>query len=469
MSDNAGPGQEPGQPGDTQPGQPNQPSQPTQPGPAYPGGETLPRYPSPGGYGQPSYGQPGYGQSGYGQPPYGQPGYGQPPYGQPGYGQPGYGQRPPPYGAPHPGYAAPGYGWAPAPAPGGVPLRPLGVGDILSGAFTLIRRNPAATLGMTAIIQTISAIIGAFISYSELSSLHNVASLPAGATPAQVRHVLGQFATSFLPFVPVQIALAIVFQAVLTGMLTGALGHGLLGDKITIGQAWRIARVPSVIGLSLLLLGIVIAIWLPLAIIVLVLALAHVTVAAVLIGVVGGIALIIVSIWISVRLALAVPALVLEDTGVVTALKRSWELVRGSWWRIFGISLLAAIVVAFIGGVLQFPFNILSSLAGGGSGLTSIFNNTGTTTASVAAPTVLSIVIGSVGSIIAATVTRPISAGVTVLLYTDMRIRKEGLDLALNQASQAQALTGNEFRNVWRPGLPGPAGPPPGSGPTTPY
>jgi hypothetical protein len=34
-----------------------------------------------------------------------------------------------------------------------------------------------------------------------------------------------------------------------------------------------------------------------------------------------------------------------------------------------------------------------------------------------------------------------------------MRIRKEGLDLALQQASQAQALTGDEFMSLWRPGI----------------
>ncbi|HEX9520258.1 MAG TPA: hypothetical protein VF940_29270, partial [Streptosporangiaceae bacterium] len=53
----------------------------------------------------------------------------------------------------------------------------------------------------------------------------------------------------------------------------------------------------------------------------------------------------------------------------------------------------------------------------------------------------------------AATCTRPISAGVTVLLYTDMRMRKEGLDLALHQASQAHGLTGDEFMRLWRPGM----------------
>src|SRR3984885_11885612 len=86
---------------------------------------------------QPSFGQQPYGQQPYGQQPYGQqPGYGQQPYGQPGYGLPQYGGSP--YGQ-----------WTPpAPKPGVIPLRPLSVGEILDGAFTAVRRNPKATLGL---------------------------------------------------------------------------------------------------------------------------------------------------------------------------------------------------------------------------------------------------------------------------------------------------------------------------------
>src|ERR1700689_2487249 len=100
------------------------------------GGQDEPPADQPGPGGLPRYGQQGYGQPGgpgYGQPP---PPYGQQGDGQPGYGQPAYGQ-----GSAGPAMPPPGGGWAAsAPAPGGVPLRPLSVGDILSGAFTLIRR-----------------------------------------------------------------------------------------------------------------------------------------------------------------------------------------------------------------------------------------------------------------------------------------------------------------------------------------
>jgi hypothetical protein len=411
MSDNAGWG-----------GQPDQP----------------PPYGQPPQYGQPLYGQP---------PPYGQPPqYGQPPYGQP----PPHGQ-PPQYGPPP--YGQPGYGQPAAPAPGGVPLRPLTVGDILNGAFTLIRRNPVATLGLAAIIQTIYGIVSALITWRLLNSAHTLTSLPPQPTSAQLAHALGQFFATYIPLVLLQVALVFVFQAMLTGMLTGVLGRGLLGSKITIGEAWQIARLPAVIGVSLLVPLILLALWIPVAAITIALAAAKITAAAILVGVLGSIAALVLTIWIWVRLSLAVPAVVLEGAGPVMALRRSWQLVQGSWWRIFGISLLAWLVVALISVVLQVPFIIVRSVVGGGSGFTTVYSPG--TTAAVAAPSVLGLAIGAIGSIIAATCTRPITAGVSVLLYTDMRIRKEGLDLALHQTSQARGLTGDEFMRLWRPGMHG--------------
>ena len=159
-----------------------------------------------------------------------------------------------------------------------------------------------------------------------------------------------------------------MFQAVLTGMLTGALGHGLLGNKITIGEAWRIARVPAVLGVTVLVSLILIGIWIPIVAIVGALVAANAGVAALVVGIVGGLTTLVLTIWISIRLTLAVPAVVLEGAGPVEALRRSWQLVGGSWWRVFGITLLAGIVVAIIGGILQIPFRIVGLIVGGGGG-----------------------------------------------------------------------------------------------------
>src|SRR4051812_5807947 len=73
-----------------------------------------------------------------------QPGWGA----APGWGQPGPGQ---------PGWGSPGWGggqqqWTPpVQAPAGiVPLRPLGVGEILDGAFQAVRSNPRSMIGVSA-------------------------------------------------------------------------------------------------------------------------------------------------------------------------------------------------------------------------------------------------------------------------------------------------------------------------------
>ena len=354
----------------------------------------------------------------------------------PGYGQ-GYGPSLPPVSG----------GWAaPPPMPGGVPLRPLGAGEILSGAFTLIRRNPIATLGLAAIVETFAGIVTAALSWPEQKLTHQLQqSLKGTPAPAQASHALGHFLPSFALYAFVTIAFTYVVQSILTGMLTGALGRGLIGDRISIGQAWRIARFGSVIGVSLLVLVIVAAPWLVYILIVIGLASAKATAAAVLIGVVGFFALLVATIWVSVRLVLAIPVVVLEGASPIQALRRSWLLVAGNWWRVLGISLLAAVVVSVVAGIIGVPFKVAGILITGHGSLLLGF-------ASTAAPSLAALIVGAIGGIIATTCTRPVSAGVSVLLYADMRMRKEGLDLVLQQAGQSPGMSGTDFAGIWQDG-----------------
>jgi hypothetical protein len=408
----------------------------------------------PGGYPPPGYGQPGnqppYGQPGYGQPGYGQPGYGQPGYGQPGgYPPPGYGQQgyPPPYG--QPGYPPPGYGqpgWSAAPAPGGIPLRPLSLGDIFNGAVTSARRNPAATFGLAAIVMTVSGIASAVFSAMDHSWLGRTqTTFQSGQQLSQQQ--LDNFFGSAGAVAVAAVAFAVlsfVLTSALTGMLSAVVGAGILGRKISLGDAWRSGRVGSVIATSLLLLLIGLCVPLPVAAVVIVLALLHLTPVAILVGVLGGIASIVFGVLLIIRLSVTLPALALERISPRQAVKRSWELSNGSFWRLFGILLLTGIVISVAAYVIAIPFTIVGAIAGGGGsavGLLSLATHT----------SILAVIIGAIGSILAGTVTRPISAGVSVLLYTDLRIRREGLDLALRNAAENQGLTGGEFDAAWRP------------------
>ena len=111
--------------------------------------------------------------------------------------------------------------------------------------------------------------------------------------------------------------------------------------------------------------------------------------------------------------------------GVGGALKRSWRLVRGRFWRTFGILLFAGVVVTIVGYVIQTGlFLMVGALAawieaGAGAG------------------TVLAIsfaVAGAAGAAIAAIATLAFVSAVLAMLYLDLRVRREGLDLWLRPA-----------------------------------
>ena len=390
---------------------------------------------------------PGSQPGGYGQAPpgpgHGQPGYGQPGYGQPGYGQPGYGQ---------PGYGAPPGGWAPpqqtAPKPGVIPLRPIGVGEILDGAFTSIRRNPKATLGISAVVLTISAVITSALELLLLSQLHlNTAS---GRTPTTAQ-LLGALAV-VVPSGLTAVVLAFIVQILLTGLLTAVIGRSVLGHRITAGEAWHIAlpRLPALLGTTLLAGLIYIGPWIVLFVLLILLAVAHAPVAVLVVaGVFGVIATVVVDAWFWTMFSMSAAAVVLERLGPAQALGRSWRLVRSSFWRVFGILLLAWIIVFVASSVLRLPFAIISAA----------FSNSSATFAQAIQPNAAGLAIGAIGGIIAGAITQPIWAGVTVLLYVDLRMRREGLDLILQTAAGGQG-PGDDLATVWRPGGPGqPSGP----------
>ena len=296
---------------------------------------------------------------------------------------------------------------------------------------------------------TISGVITTLVTLGVRAAVGNHALVvPQGQTITSAQ--LGTFFAAFFTLLAVTFVLAFLIENVLTGMLTAVIGRGVLGRKVSIGEAWQVGRIGTVIGAALLVIAIAIGLPIPLVVIVIALALAHLGPLAAIVGVLGGIAAFVAEILIAVRLALTVPAVVLEKLGPWTAVKRSWRLTSGSFWRMFGILLLTALIVEIAAVVVRIPFNIIANAAGGGA------STFGTTAAAGAA----AVIIVAIGSIVASTITRPISAGVTVLLYVDLRMRREGLDLVLRNAAQTQQLTGDEFAGVWQSAGPGQQAPP---------
>jgi hypothetical protein len=332
-------------------------------------------------------------------------------------------QPPPAPGwAPPPGgpTAAPGWGAAyappPAPRPGIVPLRPLGVGELLDGAFTAIRRYPKATLGLAACVMLAVQVVEVATQYWLLAGI----TPPRSGTLADAADYTARVGTAAI----LNVLVVLLATLVLTGLVTAVIGEAVLGRPVTVSQAWGRLRPVfwRLAGASAL------AFVLPL-LVPAVLALPGIIVLAVGGGTIGGVLLVVglvagvpLMIWLYFLLVLAPAAVVLEQQTVRGALRRSRALVRRSWWRVFWILLLASVIASVVSGIISLPF----TFAGGG--LTSVGGRT-------SAVQLSQLVITGIGGLLAGTIVRPFSAGVAALLYIDRRMRAEALDMALVRAA----------------------------------
>ncbi|WP_372489395.1 glycerophosphoryl diester phosphodiesterase membrane domain-containing protein [Candidatus Mycolicibacterium alkanivorans] len=313
--------------------------------------------------------------------------------------------------------------------PGIIPLRPLSLSDIFNAAVGYIRANPKATLGLTTVVVLITQILSLLLQVGPLAFTGQVGA--AGGEEMSTPMLLGSLASAMAS------ALATALAAILlSGMLTVVVGRAVFGSTITIGEAWQRVRgrLPALLGLSalevvaaLLLVGVVVAVIIGVAV-------AANTTAAVIFGIPLVLALIAALAYLFTALAFAPVAIVLERKPVMAAVSRSFALVRNHFWRVLGIRLLAAVVAVVVAGAVAVPFSIAGQVLAFG--------------ASTAGPFILATAITSVGSAIGQIVTAPFTAGVVVLLYTDIRIRAEAFDLVL-QTGAVGTPAGASTDNLW--------------------
>jgi hypothetical protein len=338
-----------------------------------------------------------------------------------------------------------------------IPLRPIGVSEILDGAFTAIRRNPRATLGVGALIMTIYGIIAAILAPGAVTGFgFSSFGGTQQASQTQLQHQLHSLGSD-LAGLGVTYLLLLIAGQILTGMLTVVVGRSVLGEQITAGEAWRrtLPRLPAIFGATVLIFLVIAGLWVVYAGIGVALVAAHApTGANVAYFGLAGIAVLCLTVWLWTSFLLANQVVVLERTGPARALGRSWRLVRRSFWRVLGIVLLTELIITIASAILQLPFSIPAGLIASHSG-------------SSLHPPFAAVVIGTIGTIVSRTVTGALLAGVSVLLYVDLRMRKEGLDMALRTATGpdgGSGTGGDEFATVWRPPSRAATGPEQGPG-----
>jgi hypothetical protein len=257
-------------------------------------------------------------------------------------------------------------------------LRPLGLGEILDVGIKLYMRHwrtlMACVVWVVLPVQIVSVLVTLSIDPEQLD-FTSTETVDAGDEDA---FLASQAVIALLQGLVYMLSTAACFKAV---------ADGYLGSEPRAGRSlgFAVRRLPGLIWL-----GIVMVVALALAFV----------------------ALAIPGIWLSVAWSLAIPALLFERTSAFGALRRSFQLVRGRWWKICITLLVGVLLVSFLGGILQGILLAVPSLLADGNDAVNAF---------------ASVVAGTVGSVI----TTPFTAAIVALLYFDQRVRKEGFDLQL--------------------------------------
>ncbi|MGQ0632022.1 MAG: glycerophosphoryl diester phosphodiesterase membrane domain-containing protein [Sporichthyaceae bacterium] len=303
---------------------------------------------------------------------------------------------------------------------GVVPLRPLGIGEIIDGAITTMRRHWKIQLGLSAAVVSVVSVLQAGALYLLLRDTSALNSPPGGFNSANSASEEASAAANLAQLVTLIVGQ--LAQMVLVGVLAFVVGQAVLGRDVSAATAWAATRphLWRLIALAVgVMLGTAVLIGSP---VVFALALASGGMSddgAIGVGVLGVLATAPLTVWLYVRLAVAAPALVLERASLREALRRSAKLVRRSWWRCFGILLLGVVISSVIGSIIQLPFLIPVVITE--------FDNYGS-------PGVTFYLCTTIGAAFAGAITYPFTAGVTALLYLDLRMRREALDLTLRRA-----------------------------------
>jgi uncharacterized protein YybS (DUF2232 family) len=251
------------------------------------------------------------------------------------------------------------------PGPGG--FRPRTLGEILSEAFRIYKENAAKLMVIVAVVVVPLSFIGALLAhFVGEPTLHRVKILGQPATIEYSRS-LGVTIVALL----IAAAIGVIIWAILQAAMLRGTAQATIGDPVDVEASyrWGLSRFGSVL-LVAVLVGIVVG--------------------------VGFILLVIPGIIFLVFLSVSEPALIVENRRGTEALKRSWNLVRGHFWHALVVILIAAILTGIVQG-------ILTAIGGHNWFVRWIF------------------------SAIAQVLTSPFTALVTVLLYLDLRARKEAL------------------------------------------
>jgi len=239
-------------------------------------------------------------------------------------------------------------------------LGPRNLGDIIGETFGIYTRNFLKIIAIVAIVEVTLGVLGYV--------LENVFA-------QQPPSITGDWLESLVPFileaimmVGIIMVVSIIAYPLMEGAVIQAVSEQSLGQRISIGRAYRFAwrRFWTMLGAQLL---------------------AGLAILGMSITIIG----IPFAIYFGIRWIFIWQAVMVEGAGVIGALSRSSEAVKGDWWRVLGIGIVITIIIM-----------VISFVVG---------------------------LIPVVGATIGAILYTPIIIIAATLLYYDLRVRKQGYSL----------------------------------------
>ncbi len=283
-------------------------------------------------------------------------------------------------------------------------LGPMSVGQILDQTFKLYRMNfvrfvtivavayvPIGLIGM--VTESLLGDLTTFVPSVETNEQSDVGSVPSespdmanAADPVEMNLSPGMILAGLI-LAAVGGLLSIIAYNLCTGAMIKSISESYLGNEVTVGQVYRFVW-PKVWTI----------VW-----------------AGIIVGVVVGfgfLLLVVPGVIFALWYALTTSAIVIEDFTAVQGMKRSKALVSGNLGKVFGVGLVVFLISIIISGLFEGGGALLASAIAGQN-------------------FVGSVVIGNICSIVGSILALPITAGAMILLYYDLRIRKEGFDLEM--------------------------------------
>jgi hypothetical protein len=342
--------------------------------------------------------------------------------------------------------------WRPPPKPGLIPLQPLSFGTILGSSFRVMRRNPGPTLGLSLLTYGLTTLAALFIyGYFYLQILDR-AMMAETQSDEDLIAIGGLFGMLFISVVP--FALSLVASAIMQGLISLEVARGTLGERLKAGGLWRLAkgRIAPLIGWSFLifgaiLIGSVIAVVLLSFTIGILAASGNAALAGVLgvfLAIVIVLGFLVATAWLGTKTSLVPSILMLERIRLFPAIARSWRLTNGYFWRTFGTVLLVNVILSVASQIVSVPILFIAQFA-------SLLLNPNGDVESFTAMFGVVFLASSIVSVIFGAVSLVAISSTISLIYIDIRMRKEALDLELMQYIEHKHGTAPGIDNPFLP------------------